>query len=158
MGQSLHAMHARAEAWHALHGCATAPQRSFNNFAIREPMRRMHTQETKAELSLDRLQLESLHKVRAEPTVPHCLAGSAEPCHPCSPHSWAQGFWYLSPLLLTLSLLLPPAGALQPQPGFAWLAGVRRAGRHRAGTLPGRAGLQRGTPAAPRVPPFPLRG
>ncbi|NXH66911.1 TF3C2 factor, partial [Hydrobates tethys] len=38
--------------------------RSFKNFPSREPMRRMHTQEVKAELSLDRLQLESLHKVR----------------------------------------------------------------------------------------------
>uniref|UniRef100_A0A8B9W2N5 General transcription factor IIIC subunit 2 n=1 Tax=Anas zonorhyncha TaxID=75864 RepID=A0A8B9W2N5_9AVES len=38
--------------------------RSFKNFSSREPMRRMHTQEVKAELSLDRLQLESLHKVR----------------------------------------------------------------------------------------------
>uniref|UniRef100_A0A8C4J238 General transcription factor 3C polypeptide 2 n=1 Tax=Dromaius novaehollandiae TaxID=8790 RepID=A0A8C4J238_DRONO len=38
--------------------------RSFKNFPSREPMRRMHTQEVKAELSLDRLQLEALHKVR----------------------------------------------------------------------------------------------
>lgn len=50
--------------------CCAAPhraalsQRSFKNFSSREPMRRMHTQEVKAELSLDRLQLESLHKVR----------------------------------------------------------------------------------------------
>ncbi|XP_064002552.1 general transcription factor 3C polypeptide 2 isoform X1 [Pogoniulus pusillus] len=67
--------------------------RSFNNFAVREPMRRMHTQETKAELSLDRLQLESLHKVRFSPNLDslgwlvsggqagivraHCLAGLA---------------------------------------------------------------------------------
>lgn len=49
---------------HAAHRSATASQRSFKNFPSREPMRRMHTQEVKAELSLDRLQLESLHKVR----------------------------------------------------------------------------------------------
>lgn len=49
---------------HAAHRSATTSQRSFKNFPIREPMRRMHTQEVKAELSLDRLQLESLHKVR----------------------------------------------------------------------------------------------
>ncbi|XP_025904926.1 general transcription factor 3C polypeptide 2, partial [Nothoprocta perdicaria] len=41
--------------------------RSFKNFPSREPMRRMHTQEVKAELSLDRLQLEALHKVRFSP-------------------------------------------------------------------------------------------
>ncbi|NWJ06088.1 TF3C2 factor, partial [Crypturellus undulatus] len=41
--------------------------RSFKNFPSREPMRRMHMQEVKAELSLDRLQLESLHKVRFSP-------------------------------------------------------------------------------------------
>lgn len=49
---------------HTDHGCTPASQRSFRNFPSREPMRRMHTQEVKAELSLDRLQLESLHKVR----------------------------------------------------------------------------------------------
>ncbi|NXA44065.1 TF3C2 factor, partial [Eudromia elegans] len=43
--------------------------RSFKNFPSREPMRRMHTQEAKAELSLDRLQLEALHKVRFSPNV-----------------------------------------------------------------------------------------
>ncbi|XP_030345172.1 general transcription factor 3C polypeptide 2 isoform X2 [Strigops habroptila] len=43
--------------------------RSFKNFPSREPMRRMHTQEVKAELSLDRLQLESLHKVRFSPNL-----------------------------------------------------------------------------------------
>ncbi|KAM6405655.1 general transcription factor 3C polypeptide 2 isoform 2-T2 [Pluvialis apricaria] len=67
--------------------------RSFKNFPSREPMRRMHTQEVKAELSLDRLQLESLHKVRFSPNLDshgwlvsagqagivraHCLAGLA---------------------------------------------------------------------------------
>ncbi|XP_039243412.1 general transcription factor 3C polypeptide 2 isoform X2 [Pipra filicauda] len=67
--------------------------RSFQNFASREPMRRMHTQEVKAELSLDRLQLEALHKVRFSPNLDsqgwlvsggqagivraHCLAGLA---------------------------------------------------------------------------------
>ena len=49
---------------HAAHRSAAASQRSFKNFSSREPMHRMHTQEVKAELSLDRLQLESLHKVR----------------------------------------------------------------------------------------------
>ncbi|NWX17245.1 TF3C2 factor, partial [Aegotheles bennettii] len=43
--------------------------RSFKNFPSREPMRRMHSQEVKAELSLDRLQLESLHKVRFSPNL-----------------------------------------------------------------------------------------
>ncbi|XP_030324673.1 general transcription factor 3C polypeptide 2 [Calypte anna] len=43
--------------------------RSFKNFPSREPMRRMQTQESKAELSLDRLQLESLHKVRFSPNL-----------------------------------------------------------------------------------------
>lgn len=47
------------------HGGAAAPQRSFRNLPSREPMRRMHRQEGMAELNLDRLQLESLHKVRA---------------------------------------------------------------------------------------------
>ncbi|NXP54580.1 TF3C2 factor, partial [Heliornis fulica] len=42
---------------------APAPQRSFKTFSSREPMRRMHAREAKAELSLDRLQLEALHKV-----------------------------------------------------------------------------------------------
>uniref|UniRef100_A0A8B9MRD0 General transcription factor 3C polypeptide 2 n=1 Tax=Accipiter nisus TaxID=211598 RepID=A0A8B9MRD0_9AVES len=67
--------------------------RSFKNFPSREPMRRMHTQEVKAELSLDRLQLESLHKVRFSPNLDshgwlvsggqagivraHCLVGLA---------------------------------------------------------------------------------
>ncbi|NXN29249.1 TF3C2 factor, partial [Nycticryphes semicollaris] len=67
--------------------------RSFKNFPSREPMRRMHSQEAKAELSLDRLQLESLHKVRFSPNLDshgwlvsggqagivraHCLAGLA---------------------------------------------------------------------------------
>lgn len=67
--------------------------RSFKNFSSREPMRRMHTQEVKAELSLDRLQLESLHKVRFSPNLDsqgwllsggqagivraHCVAGLA---------------------------------------------------------------------------------
>ncbi|XP_075271269.1 general transcription factor 3C polypeptide 2 isoform X4 [Opisthocomus hoazin] len=67
--------------------------RSFKNFPSREPMRRMHAQEAKAELSLDRLQLESLHKVRFSPNLDsqgwlvsggqagivraHCLAGLA---------------------------------------------------------------------------------
>ncbi|XP_017694324.1 PREDICTED: general transcription factor 3C polypeptide 2 [Lepidothrix coronata] len=67
--------------------------RSFQNLASREPMRRMHTQEVKAELSLDRLQLEALHKVRFSPNLDsqgwlvsggqagivraHCLAGLA---------------------------------------------------------------------------------
>ncbi|NWH71626.1 TF3C2 factor, partial [Piaya cayana] len=65
--------------------------RSFRNLPSREPMRRMHTQEVKAELSLDRLQLEALHKVRFSPNLDslgwlvsggqagivrvHCLAG-----------------------------------------------------------------------------------
>lgn len=44
-------------------GGAIASQRSFQNFPSREPMRRMHRQELKAELSLDRLQLEALHRV-----------------------------------------------------------------------------------------------
>ncbi|XP_053917667.1 general transcription factor 3C polypeptide 2 isoform X2 [Cuculus canorus] len=43
--------------------------RSFQNFPSREPMRRMHKQEVKAELSLDRLQLEALHKVRFSPNL-----------------------------------------------------------------------------------------
>ncbi|NXC24459.1 TF3C2 factor, partial [Campylorhamphus procurvoides] len=67
--------------------------RSFQNFSSREPMRRMHKQEVKAELSLDRLQLEALHKVRFSPNLDsqgwlvsggqagivraHCLAGLA---------------------------------------------------------------------------------
>ncbi|XP_035424223.1 general transcription factor 3C polypeptide 2 [Cygnus atratus] len=67
--------------------------RSFKNFSSREPMRRMHAQEVKAELSLDRLQLESLHKVRFSPNLDshgwlvsggqagivraHCMAGLA---------------------------------------------------------------------------------
>ncbi|XP_071403781.1 general transcription factor 3C polypeptide 2 isoform X3 [Pithys albifrons albifrons] len=67
--------------------------RSFQNFLSREPMRRMHRQEVKAELSLDRLQLEALHKVRFSPNLDsqgwlvsggqagivraHCLAGLA---------------------------------------------------------------------------------
>ncbi|NXQ48118.1 TF3C2 factor, partial [Catharus fuscescens] len=67
--------------------------RSFQNFPSREPMRRMHTQEMKAELSLDRLQMEALHKVRFSPNLDsqawlasggqagivraHCLAGLA---------------------------------------------------------------------------------
>ncbi|XP_041261192.1 general transcription factor 3C polypeptide 2 isoform X3 [Onychostruthus taczanowskii] len=67
--------------------------RSFQNFTSREPMRRMHVQELKAELSLDRLQLEALHKVRFSPNLDsqgwlvsggqagivraHCLAGLA---------------------------------------------------------------------------------
>ncbi|XP_061317257.1 general transcription factor 3C polypeptide 2 [Pezoporus flaviventris] len=67
--------------------------RSFKNFSSREPMRRMHTQEMKAELSLDRLQLESVHKVRFSPNLDshgwlvsggqagivraHCLVGLA---------------------------------------------------------------------------------
>ncbi|NXK57186.1 TF3C2 factor, partial [Chauna torquata] len=67
--------------------------RSFKNFPSREPMRRMHTQEVKAELSLDRLQLESVHKVRFSPNLDshgwlvsggqagivraHCMAGLA---------------------------------------------------------------------------------
>ncbi|XP_063278246.1 general transcription factor 3C polypeptide 2 isoform X3 [Prinia subflava] len=67
--------------------------RSFQNFPGREPMRRMHRQELKAELSLDRLQLEALHKVRLSPNLDsqgwlvsggqagivraHCLAGLA---------------------------------------------------------------------------------
>lgn len=38
-------------------------QRSFQNLPSREPVRRMHVQELRAELSLDRLQLEALHKV-----------------------------------------------------------------------------------------------
>ncbi|XP_068251910.1 general transcription factor 3C polypeptide 2 isoform X2 [Nyctibius grandis] len=55
----------------------------------------------------------------------------------------------------------PAQGALQPQPGLARLAGVGRAGGHRAGALPGRAGRRRGPPASPRAPsPLlrPLRG
>ncbi|XP_061846350.1 general transcription factor 3C polypeptide 2 [Colius striatus] len=67
--------------------------RSFKNFSSREPMRRMHAQEVKGELSLDRLQLESLHKVRFSPNLDshgwlvsggqagivrvHCLTGLA---------------------------------------------------------------------------------
>ncbi|XP_074847689.1 general transcription factor 3C polypeptide 2 isoform X2 [Carettochelys insculpta] len=43
--------------------------RSFQNFFSREPMRRMHEQEVKAELSLDRMQLESIHKVRFSPNL-----------------------------------------------------------------------------------------
>ncbi|OXB55584.1 hypothetical protein ASZ78_005133 [Callipepla squamata] len=46
--------------------------RSFRNFPSREPMRRMHKQEGKAELSLDRLQLEALHKVRFSPNLQAC--------------------------------------------------------------------------------------
>ncbi|KAK2511970.1 Gtf3c2 [Columba guinea] len=65
--------------------------RSFGNLPSREPMRRMHRQEGTAELNLDRLQLESLHKVRFSPNLDsqgwlvsggqagivrvHCLAG-----------------------------------------------------------------------------------
>lgn len=65
--------------------------RSFRNLPSREPMRRMHQQEGMAELNLDRLQLESLHKVRFSPNLDsqgwlvsggqagivrvHCLAG-----------------------------------------------------------------------------------
>uniref|UniRef100_A0A674HQK3 General transcription factor 3C polypeptide 2 n=1 Tax=Taeniopygia guttata TaxID=59729 RepID=A0A674HQK3_TAEGU len=72
--------------------------RSFQNFPSREPMRRMHTQELKAELSLDRLQLEALHKVRFSPNLDsqgwlvsggqagivraHCLAGLASGVSP----------------------------------------------------------------------------
>ncbi|XP_054051659.1 general transcription factor 3C polypeptide 2 isoform X3 [Rissa tridactyla] len=56
---------------------------------------------------------------------------------------------------------VPAQGAFQPQPGLARLAGVGRAGGHRAGALPGRAGLRHQPPAAPRVPcplQLPLRG
>ncbi|XP_064364231.1 general transcription factor 3C polypeptide 2 isoform X3 [Dromaius novaehollandiae] len=72
--------------------------RSFKNFPSREPMRRMHTQEVKAELSLDRLQLEALHKVRFSPNLDshgwlvsggqagivraHCLVGLASAVGP----------------------------------------------------------------------------
>lgn len=72
--------------------------RSFKNFPSREPMRRMHKQEGKAELSLDRLQLEALHKVRFSPNLEacgwlvsggqagivrlHCLAGLAAAVDP----------------------------------------------------------------------------
>ncbi|NXJ86080.1 TF3C2 factor, partial [Trogon melanurus] len=67
--------------------------RSFKDLPSREPVRRMHAQEAKAELSLDRLQLEALHKVRFSPNLDsrgwlvsggqagivraHCLAGLA---------------------------------------------------------------------------------
>ncbi|NXL13194.1 TF3C2 factor, partial [Setophaga kirtlandii] len=67
--------------------------RSFQNLPGREPVRRMHGQELRAELSLDRLQLEALHKVRFSPNLDsqgwlvsggqagivraHCLAGLA---------------------------------------------------------------------------------
>ncbi|XP_075271268.1 general transcription factor 3C polypeptide 2 isoform X3 [Opisthocomus hoazin] len=47
---------------------------------------------------------------------------------------------------------VPAQGALQPQPGLAGLAGVGRAGGHRAGALPGGAGLRRGLPAAAGAP------
>uniref|UniRef100_A0A8C0ITY7 General transcription factor 3C polypeptide 2 n=1 Tax=Chelonoidis abingdonii TaxID=106734 RepID=A0A8C0ITY7_CHEAB len=69
--------------------------RSFRNFFSREPMRRMHEQEVKAELSLDRMQLESIHKVRFSPNLDshgwlvsggqsgivraHCLVGLTSP-------------------------------------------------------------------------------
>ncbi|XP_019392829.1 PREDICTED: general transcription factor 3C polypeptide 2 isoform X2 [Crocodylus porosus] len=74
--------------------------RNFQNFPSREPMRRMHVQEVKSGLSLDRLQLESIHKVRFSPNQDshgwlvsggqagivrvHCLAGLALPgdCQP----------------------------------------------------------------------------
>ncbi|NXH14326.1 TF3C2 factor, partial [Bucco capensis] len=72
--------------------------RSFKNLRSRAPMRRMHTQEVKAELSLDRLQLESLHKVRFSPNLDsvgwlvsggqagivraHCLGGLASAVAP----------------------------------------------------------------------------
>lgn len=54
----------------AAQGGATTFQRSFQNFPSREPMRRMHTQELKAELSLDRLQMEALHKVSVPGSAP----------------------------------------------------------------------------------------
>ncbi|XP_067406634.1 general transcription factor 3C polypeptide 2 [Emydura macquarii macquarii] len=69
--------------------------RSFRNFFSREPMRRMHEQEVKAELTLDRMQLESIHKVRFSPNLDshswlvsggqagivraHCLVGLTSP-------------------------------------------------------------------------------
>uniref|UniRef100_A0A8C8SLN1 General transcription factor 3C polypeptide 2 n=1 Tax=Pelusios castaneus TaxID=367368 RepID=A0A8C8SLN1_9SAUR len=69
--------------------------RSFRNFFSRAPMRRMHEQEVKAELSLDRMQLESIHKVRFSPNLDshgwlvsggqagivrvHCLLGLISP-------------------------------------------------------------------------------
>ncbi|CAM4643666.1 unnamed protein product [Lepidochelys kempii] len=69
--------------------------RSFQNFFSREPTRRMHEQEVKAELSLDRMQLESIHKVRFSPNLDshgwlvsggqsgivraHCLVGLTSP-------------------------------------------------------------------------------
>ncbi|XP_044865063.1 general transcription factor 3C polypeptide 2-like [Mauremys mutica] len=69
--------------------------RNFRNFFSREPMRRMHEQEVKAELSLDRMQLESIHKVRFSPNLDshgwlvsggqsgivraHCLVGLTSP-------------------------------------------------------------------------------
>nr|XP_014425474.1 general transcription factor 3C polypeptide 2 isoform X3 [Pelodiscus sinensis] len=69
--------------------------RSFRNFFSREPMRRMQEQEVKSELSLDRMQLESIHKVRFSPNLDshgwlvsggqsgivraHCLVGLTSP-------------------------------------------------------------------------------
>ncbi|NXO05618.1 TF3C2 factor, partial [Rhinopomastus cyanomelas] len=43
--------------------------RSFRDLPSREPTRRMHSQEVKGQLTLDRLQLESLHKVRFSPNL-----------------------------------------------------------------------------------------
>lgn len=79
---------------------AALSQRSFKNFSSREPMRRMHVQEVKAELSLDRLQLESLHKVRwllratSTPRSPGRAEGAT-----CCP--WGQGPGASAPSLLT---------------------------------------------------------
>ena len=112
-------------------------QRSFKNFPSREPMRRMHKQEGKAELSLDRLQLEALHKVRQPPSPP-----SPAPC--AISRVWDPPDTPLLP------------GALQPQPGGVWLAGVGGTGGHRAPALPGRAGSCCG-PTAAAAEPCPLQ-
>lgn len=55
-------------------------------------MRRMHTQEVKAELSLDRLQLESVHKVRASGGCGCCRQGLPLLCYPwCLPGAGILG-------------------------------------------------------------------
>ncbi|XP_031959963.1 general transcription factor 3C polypeptide 2 isoform X2 [Corvus kubaryi] len=102
--------------------------RSFQNFPSREPMRRMHMQELKAELSLDRLQLEALHKVRFSPNLDsqgwlvsggqagivrvHCLAGLASSVgHQLLPECRARfSFLYGD----TSSSPGPPEGSLLP--------------------------------------------
>lgn len=52
----------------------------------------MHTQEVKAELSLDRLQLESVHKVRASGGCGCCRQGLPLLCYPwCLPGAGILG-------------------------------------------------------------------